>query len=97
MTGPVGKIFENNSLSEISKQTDSQFGWNDPWMVIYQLCTLCEKVYYIHFLPEFTAYSAANMKIFKQLVKGVDFIHSNGLIHRDLKVCKVEFVLVCLQ
>jgi hypothetical protein len=34
MTGPVGKIFENNSLSEISKQTDSQFGWNDPWMVI---------------------------------------------------------------
>lgn len=34
---------------------------------------------------EFTTYSAANMKIFKQLVKGVDFIHSNGLIHRDLK------------
>lgn len=59
-----------------------------------QLCTFCEKVSYIHFLPEFTTYSAANMKIFKQLVKGVDFIHSNGLIHRDLKVCKVDFVLV---
>lgn len=26
------------------------------------------------------------MKIFKQILKGVYFIHSNGLIHRDLKV-----------
>ncbi|CAC5403995.1 EIF2AK1 [Mytilus coruscus] len=35
---------------------------------------------------EFKTYAAANMRIFKQLVKGVDFIHTNGLIHRDLKV-----------
>ncbi|CAG2235542.1 EIF2AK1 [Mytilus edulis] len=34
---------------------------------------------------EFKTNAAANMRIFKQLVKGVDFIHSNGLIHRDLK------------
>ncbi|XP_061197425.1 eukaryotic translation initiation factor 2-alpha kinase 1-like [Saccostrea echinata] len=30
-------------------------------------------------------YSVYNMKIFKQILKGVEFIHSNGLIHRDLK------------
>ncbi|XP_069113693.1 eukaryotic translation initiation factor 2-alpha kinase 1-like [Argopecten irradians] len=30
-------------------------------------------------------YSALNLKIFKQILKGVDFIHSQGLIHRDLK------------
>lgn len=30
-------------------------------------------------------YSIYNMKIFKQILKGVYFIHSNGLIHRDLK------------
>ncbi|XP_021343826.1 eukaryotic translation initiation factor 2-alpha kinase 1-like [Mizuhopecten yessoensis] len=30
-------------------------------------------------------YSGLNLKIFKQILKGVDFIHSQGLIHRDLK------------
>ncbi|XP_060084572.1 eukaryotic translation initiation factor 2-alpha kinase 1-like [Ylistrum balloti] len=30
-------------------------------------------------------YSTLNLKIFKQILKGVDFIHSQGLIHRDLK------------
>ena len=30
---------------------------------------------------------AAVMVIFRQLVKGVQYIHSQALLHRDLKVC----------
>lgn len=32
----------------------------------------------------------ANMTIFQQIVAGLCHVHSHGLIHRDLKVCKVS-------
>jgi hypothetical protein len=34
-----------------------------------------------------------NMEIFKQIVVGVNYIHSQGLIHRDLKVSITCFVI----
>lgn len=43
-------------------------------------------------LPYFSAYpgngvdKVAVMEIFRQLVEGVRYIHSQGLLHRDLKV-----------
>lgn len=57
-------------------------------------------LYFLSFYSEFKTNAAANMRIFKQLVKGVDFIHSNGLIHRDLKVGTIEgegFTLLLLR
>ena len=34
---------------------------------------------------EFLTYQDINMTIFQQILKGVDFIHSQGIIHRDIK------------
>lgn len=31
-----------------------------------------------------------NIRIFYQILQGVDFIHANGLIHRDLKVLNIS-------
>lgn len=38
-----------------------------------------------------------SLNIFKQIVKGVEYIHSEGLVHRDLKVSRISHFLMSRQ
>ena len=39
-----------------------------------------------------------NMQIFEGIMKGVQYIHSNGFMHRDLKAsCRIIFVFLILS
>lgn len=56
-----------------------------------ELCSLTLKEWMqtrnegLHTDEEMTRYTRKNMSIFKQILKAVDYMHSQGVMHRDLK------------
>ena len=77
------------------EQADMWFSRSQTWVVYYSSMCVCVCVCVCVFASSGVD-KGVNKQLFRQILQGVQYIHSKNLLHRDLKVCNNSHVIECI-